>query len=82
MHIRTYYIDARYLTWTTTYVRRSRIMVHMKGGGRGSLNGFARVNARLSVCSRLVSSSRGHTKAYFGPYVRSGPPNGFAPEPV
>ena len=47
MHIHTHYIDARYLTWTTTYVRRSRMMVHMKGGGgeRGSLNDFPRVHA-------------------------------------
>ena len=37
MHIRTYYIDARYLTWTTTYVRRSRMMVHMRGGGGGGV---------------------------------------------
>ena len=40
MHIRTYYIDARYLTWTTTYVRRSRMMVHMKGGGEGIVERF------------------------------------------
>ena len=52
------------------------------GGGGGSLNDFPLSGKRLSVCSRLASSSRGHTYAYFGPYVRSEPPNGFAPEPV
>ena len=45
MHIHTYYIDARYLTWITTYVRRSIMMMHMKGGKRGSLNDFPRVHA-------------------------------------